>query len=320
MTETLTAAIARALLPARPESAHKYDFGRVLAVAGSLRYPGAAVLCTAAAARAGAGVVTLATTRDGMAAPGRTPEVTLLPLPADDGALGTSAADALRAELPNAQALLVGPGIGRETQTAAFLARLLGIETVPKRSVGFQMRPERPAEPVVATATPALVLPPTVLDADALTLLATLPGWWEHVAPGTLVLTPHSGELQRLLGETPIGADLASAAIACAQRWQQIVVAKGPTTVVAAPDGVAYTLHAPNPALATAGTGDVLAGMIAGLLAQGAAPTAAAVLGVYLHAQAGAQVRAHMGDAGALASDLLREIPLAIRALREGIA
>jgi NAD(P)H-hydrate epimerase len=110
--------------------------------------------------------------------------------------------------------------------------------------------------------------------------------------------------------------DAPAAAAAAAANWGQVVVLKGATTVIAAPDGRTLIHDGGNPALATAGTGDVLAGAIVGLLAQGLAPFDAAALGVYLHGAAGARVRDDLGDAGALASDVLPELPRAIKALR----
>jgi len=160
------------------------------------------------------------------------------------------------------------------------------------------------------------MLPPMVLDADALTLLAGVDDWWQHLPAGTAVLTPHAGEMARLLRVDVLEGDHQRIATNAAQRWRQVVVLKGATTVIADPTGQCVHLNAPNPALATAGTGDVLAGCIVGLLAQGLAPFAAALVGVFIHAQAGAEVARDIGDTGALASDLLPRLPLVIKALR----
>ncbi|KPV50598.1 carbohydrate kinase, partial [Kouleothrix aurantiaca] len=172
------------------------------------------------------------------------------------------------------------------------------------------MSPEKPAE----RQRPEL--PPTVIDADGLTLLSQIDQWWEHAPQGTCVLTPHPGEMKRLLGTEELGDDRIQVGEEAARSWGQIVVLKGATTVVAHPEGRTAVNDGGNPALATAGTGDVLAGAIAGLLAQGLAPYDAAVLGVYLHSAAGRLVRDEIGDMGALASDLLPRLPLAIRALK----
>ena len=151
---------------------------------------------------------------------------------------------------------------------------------------------------------------PAVVDAEALNGLATESGWWNRIGR-PCVLTPHPGEFARL-----DGADVASGdaervdrARAAAARWDQVVVLKGARTVVAAPDGAVAMAGSANPALGTGGTGDVLAGVIGSLLAQGATPWDAARLGVHLHATAGEHVRERLGDAGLLASDLLPELP-----------
>ena len=161
---------------------------------------------------------------------------------------------------------------------------------------------------------------PMVLDAEALRAMATLPEWWAgSVRP--CVLTPHAGEFERLregAGLEPADAgDLTAddgarraAAAAAATAWRQVVVLKGAKTVIAEPDGTLTVAPFENPALASGGTGDVLAGVIGGLLAQGLAPGPAARLGVFLHGAAGDLVRERLGDAGLLASDLPDAIPL----------
>jgi NAD(P)H-hydrate epimerase len=314
MSETITADRMRALLPPRPDDAHKGTFGRVLVVAGSLLYPGAASLATAGAARVGAGVVTLATGRSALGGPGRLPEVTLQPLPeAEWGVLGEASADELLKHLESGRALLVGPGIGREEATRQFLERLLGLDSPRQRGhIGF--RTAGSEEKSSAKQRPEL--PPTVIDADALTLLSQIEKWWEHLPRARCVLTPHPGEMKRLLGVEELEGDHVKAAEQAAERWGQVVVLKGATTIVADPEGRSLINDGGNAALATAGTGDVLAGAIAGLLAQGLAPRDAAALGVYLHSAAGLLVREDLGDMGTLASDLLPRLPRAIKALK----
>jgi NAD(P)H-hydrate epimerase len=322
MSELITAELARTLLPARPSDAHKGTFGHVLVVAGSPHYPGAAGLASAAAARAGAGLVTLASGRSTLVV-GRIPEVIAKPLPeAEWGALGEAAADEIRKDAGNYAAILIGPGLGREKATQLFLERLIGIEAARQRiQIGFRIgaAPEKPAP----AAAP---LPPLVIDADALNLLAAIAEsregeedhWWDRLERGTCVLTPHPGEMRRLLGVESLDDDLVAVAEQAAARWGQVVVLKGATTIVAGPDGRTLVNRGDNPALATGGTGDVLAGVIAGLLAQGRTPFDAAALGVYLHSAAGALVRAEIGDMGALASDLLPRLPLAAKRLKSG--
>ncbi|HOG46708.1 MAG TPA: NAD(P)H-hydrate dehydratase, partial [Anaerolineae bacterium] len=160
-------------------------------------------------------------------------------------------------------------------------------------------------------------LPAAVIDADALNALADTPEWWANTQ-ARLILTPHPGELARLRGTTveAIQADRVTAAAEAAAAWRQVVVLKGAFTVVAAPDRRAVILPFANPALASAGTGDVLAGAIAGMLAQGLAPESAAVVGAYVHGLAGELAREALGEAGVLATDLLPLVPEAMQQLR----
>jgi NAD(P)H-hydrate repair Nnr-like enzyme with NAD(P)H-hydrate dehydratase domain len=259
--------------------------------------------------------VTLATGRSGLGGPGRLAEVTLQPLPeADWGVLGEAAADELLKHLEGYQSLLVGPGLGREQPSQIFLERLLGLDSPRHRGhIGFRIgtSEDRPTE----KQRPEL--PPTVIDADGLNLLSQIERWWEHLPRGRCVLTPHPGEMKRLLKVEELEPDLARVAEGAAELWGQVVVLKGATTVVASPEGRSVLNDGGNAALATAGTGDVLAGAIAALLAQGLAPFDAAVLGVYLHSAAGRLVREELGDMGAIASDLLPRLPLAIKLLKQ---
>lgn len=316
MSELLTATQARSFLPARPADAHKGVFGKVLVLAGSINYPGAAALACAGAQRSGAGLVTLATGRNVLALAKVPPEVTLLPVAEGDwGAIGPAAVDELADDLPRYQALLIGPGLGQAEMTRQLVLRLFGLDQVRSRArVGFVAV----GEAIAHLPQKTVELPPTVIDADGLNLLASASGWFERLSPERCVLTPHPGEMRRLLGVTELTPDTVAVAAEAAQRWRQTVVLKGATTVIAAPDGHTLIHDGPNPALATAGSGDVLAGLIAGLMAQGCAPFAAAALGVYLHGAAGAKARAAMGDAGVVAGDLLPLVPQAIRELRAG--
>ncbi len=315
MSDTLTAAHARPLLPARPADAHKGSFGKVLVVAGSLHYPGAAYLTCAGAARVGAGLVTLAGGRTVLGVVGRLPEATVLPVPEGDwGAVGPNALEELAKVVADYAALVLGPGLGKGEATKEFIQRVFGLDKPKSRArVGFLLG----GNDAESHAAPSLIeLPPTVLDADGLNLLADIEDWHEHLPKGRFVFTPHPGELRRLLKVEELPSDRVAAATDAAQAWGQVVVLKGATTVIASPDGRTFVHDGANPALATAGTGDVLAGIIGGLLAQGLALFEAAALGVYLHGAAGARVRDELGDAGTLASDLLPELPRAIKALK----
>lgn len=306
-------ALVAALLPERPADANKGTFGKVMVVAGSVNYPGAPYMAAMGAARVGAGLVTLAIGQPLyplLAA--KAVEPTFLLLPSDMGALTPDALRILGPAFAGYRALLVGPGLGREPATVDFVRQLLGLRPAGARpAIGFlareAVREARPHE-----------LPAAVVDADALNALADTPGWWERTQ-ARLILTPHPGELARLRGSEveEIQADRVAAATAAAAEWGQIVLLKGAHTVVATPDGRATILPFANPALASAGTGDVLAGAVAGFLAQGLAPESAAVVGAYVHGLAGELARAAMGQAGVLAGDLLPLLPAAIDQILE---
>lgn len=278
------------MLPPRDPRGHKGTFGHTVVVAGSLDHAGAALLTGTAALRAGCGLVTLclpASLQPTLA--GRVPELMTRGLP-DDGprgeVRGEAAAD-LIADIPH-DALVIGPGLRPGSGTRDLVEALLA----------------RPG-------------PPVVVDAAGLAVLAAWPEWWTRVARAC-VLTPHPGELRRL-GREPGTSDddRAAAAADAATAWRQVVVLKGAGTVVADPDGRLLRAPFEVPALATAGSGDVLAGIVGSLLAQGATPVAAAVLGVFLHAATGLELSADLGDAGMLAGDLLAALPRARRRLRE---
>ena len=269
-------AFAAALLPVRSERAHKGSHGTLVCVCGSLDYAGAALLCGLAAARVGTGLVALAVpTELQPIVAGRLPELVTLGLPRD--AAGAVAAVAAR----RPSALLIGCGLA-----------------------------EGPAQQELVDALVRRDGPPLVLDGGALNLLAASGEWWTGVPARRAVLTPHPGEFGRLTGR-PIGDDddeRADRCVEAAGRLGQVVVLKGARTVIADPDGRLARAPFANPALSSAGTGDVLAGAVAGLLAQGLDVFEAACLGVYLHGAAGERVRERLGDSGLLASDLPLEI------------
>ena len=290
----MTESNVRPKLPVRPSDAHKGSFGRTMVVAGSLNYIGAAYLAGSAATRVGSGLVTIALPASiQMAVAGKATEPTYLPLAESSPgvAMPTAAGNVLEA-LADYNSLLVGCGMGQAADMQGFIESILYSE-------------ER--------------LLSTVVDADGLNTLARMPHWWERF-PDMAILTPHPGEMSRLTGMSTaqVQADRIGVAVESAALWNKIVVLKGAHTIVAYPDGRAILSPFANPGLATAGTGDVLAGSIAGFLSQGASLEKAATLGVYLHGMAGETVRDALGDTGMVASDLLPELPLAIRALREG--
>ena len=291
--ELMTAAWASGLLPDRPSAAHKGTFGRTLIVAGSTNYVGAAYLAAMGAYRAGAGLVTLAvpeSLRTPLAA--AAPEPTYLPLPESrPGVVSKDAAPLVLDSLARYDALLIGCGLGRAPETRGLVEAVL-----------YSERP----------------LPPTIVDADGLNVLSLITSedapWWKLFrAPA--VLTPHHGEMARLLGSSE-SQDRVGAARESAALWGKVTVLKGAHTVVASPGAGVMVSPFANPGMATAGTGDVLAGVIAGLLSQGLSLEHAAALGVFLHGLAGERVRRELGDSGMMASDLLPELPRVTRALK----
>ncbi|MCY4640328.1 MAG: NAD(P)H-hydrate dehydratase [Chloroflexi bacterium] len=294
-------------MPRRPAGAHKGSFGTAVVAAGSRRYPGAARLAAEAAARSGAGLVAVAApaSLQPLLAAGL-PDAVHEPLvPAAGAAAGELDGRAARAllralgsgSLRRASALLVGPGIGTGRGARAFVADLLG---------GLD------------AAASAGTLRALVLDADALSMLSRLPGWGDRLALPR-VLTPHPGEMARLAGcsVAEVQSDRLRSALDAARQTGSTVVLKGACTVVAGPDGRARISDQANPMLATAGTGDVLAGLVAGLLAQGMDPFDAASAAVYIHGDCGRRVAESHGAAAGLAQDLLRALP-EVSALLEG--
>lgn len=291
-TEMMTDDWAGDTLPRRPADANKGTFGKLLVAAGSVNYTGAAYLACAGALRSGTGLVTLATaaslqpTIAAMQA-----EVTHLPLPeSPTGHIAPAAVDIIKNETGKYTALLAGCGLGQEPGTVDFIHNLL------------QTR----------------VQLPLILDADALNGISGLTGWWEKLPD--CVLTPHPGEMSRLCGLSTeeIQTNRLETARKYAGEWNKTIVLKGAYTVIAAPDGRCRISPFANAALASGGTGDVLAGIIGGLTAQGLPLFEAASLGVYLHGAVAAGISSEYGDTGLLASDLLPELPAMIHELKTG--
>jgi hydroxyethylthiazole kinase-like uncharacterized protein yjeF len=290
--DTLLPAPESVMLPRRPRDAHKGTFGTVVVLAGSLGFTGAAFLAATGSARTGAGLTRLLiaeTIYPILAA--KCTEVMATPVPeVAPGAVGHAAYDLVLRHLSTAEAGVIGPGLGRDSSTWRLILDL-------------SLRAECPL----------------VLDADALNALADSARKKTRLGKNR-VLTPHPGEMARLLGKTTeaVQADRAGSARKAAKDWGAIVVLKGAHTLIAHPDGRLSEDPHEVPALATGGTGDVLSGVIAALIAQGSDPYTAAVTGVYLHAAAGRRISQRLGDAGLLASDLLAEIPLVMNVLRQG--
>lgn len=280
---TIEASDLAGILPRRSRNTHKGSFGHLLVVAGSEGKAGAAVLSARAALRAGTGLVTVAspaTVRAEVAS--FSSEIMTVSLPAADA---ESALDRLLAESSGKSALAVGPGLGRVHTVINWIRRFVTASRLP-----------------------------LVLDADGLNAfegnLRALTG-----AGRTLVLTPHPGEMARLLGSSPqeVVKDRIAAARTLARTTRAIVVLKGMATLVATPDGRVFVNRTGNPGMATGGAGDVLTGLIAGLLAQRLDPLKAVLLGVHIHGLAGDLGAAAVGEAGLIAGDILERIPEALR-------
>jgi len=284
--EWITPADVAGLLKHRPMSAHKGRFGHVLVIAGSVGKSGAAVMASLSALRVGAGLVTLALP-SGLEAslPDRPMEIMTLPLPQTaEGSLGKDALEPILKFAGDKTVAAIGPGLSTHPETADVVRGLITKLAIPM-----------------------------VIDADGLNnLVGRLDLLKQSRAP--VVLTPHPGEMARLIGSTTaeVQADRLGVANEFVRRHPVTLVLKGARTIIASPSGAAAINSTGNPGMATAGTGDALTGMIAGLIAQGHAPETAAHLGVYLHGLAGDLAAAELGGVGLLAGDLIHRIPSAI--------
>ena len=276
----LTPEAAGRLLPPRPLDGHKGTFGHVLVIAGSAGKTGAACLSAEGAVRGGAGLVTVAIAADlNPVLEEKLTEAMTIPIPSSlDGALGEDAAALLGREASARDALVVGPGLGTRPETVRLLERLL----------------------------PQLALP-TVIDADGLNAFAGRPETLRTKAPR--ILTPHPGEMSNLLGCSvgEVQEDRVRAARALSRQTGAVVILKGARSVIAEPNGEVRINLPGGPGLATGGTGDVLAGLLGALLAQGCSAFDAASLGTHLHGLAGGELGPVGGTAGEVAA-LLPEV------------
>ena len=271
-------------LPKRAMDSHKGDFGTMMMAAGCVNYPGAVLLAGRAAYRMGVGLLRIAIPASLQASlAGNLPEATWLPIPEEDGYFCAKSAELIQKNLEKINACLVGPGLGQEEMVADFIQKLL---KAPK-------------------------LPPLVVDADGLRHLAKITGWHQKLPKGS-VLTPHPGEMSVLTGlkVESIQQDRMETAREYAIKWGVVVALKGALTVVASPEGQVMVVPIATPALAKAGTGDVLAGMLAALIAQGMESFHAAAAAAFMHARAG-QLAAEELDThvSVVASDVIRAIP-----------
>lgn len=275
-------------LPRPAPDGDKEDRGRVLVIAGSAEMPGAAIVAGTAALRAGAGKLVIATSRSAaQTVAGGVPEARVLALPeASDGGPSMHALPLLQPLAGHVAAVLIGPGmVGREV-TLALVQALL----------------------------PLLRGVPVVLDALAMDIVRSQRRFAQPV-----LLTPHAGEMAHLTGEEK--EELKEEPLAMARRtaaaWNAVVALKGATTTIARPDGVAWSHQLEAPGLGTSGSGDVLAGLVAGLAARGAPLEQAAAWGVALHARAGQALERRMGTLGYLARELAGEVPALMETLAD---
>jgi len=290
---------ARKALPARPRDAHKYTFGKMLAIVGSKNYVGAARLVGEAANRIGVGLVTLAVPQSIYPIlASQMIETTWLPMPDDWNDL-----ESLREQIAKSDSVVIGCGLGTAETTKNFVRDFVGALHVSPRSEA-----ER-------DATPLLV------DADGLRLLATIPDWHKKIPPMS-VLTPHAGEMSAMTGLSTgeIKEDRVDIARRFAKEWGHIILLKGAFTVIAAPDGRTVIEPFATAALAKAGSGDVLSGIIGGLLAQKVEPFEAAIAGGFIHGRAAEIAAQKIGTViSVVASDIVKAIAEAIVSVRSNL-
>ncbi len=283
----ITPGLAGSLLPERPNDSHKGTFGKALLIAGSKQFPGAANLAIRAALRSGLVYAAI-------------PESIYIPLAAsipeaiwyvlsgqEDINQKTSAL------VSGKDAVLVGPGLGQVNQTRDLLLTVLS--NLREQAAGAAL----------------------VVDADALNLLSQQPGW-ANLLPNKSIMTPHEMEFSRLTGLPleEIHANRMALALHYAQEWGQTLILKGANTLIASPDGDCRILPFAHSALAHGGTGDVMAGLLVGLLAQGLAPFDAATLAVWLHARAAQLALDAIGHpAAVLPSDIIQQLGRAMSSL-----
>lgn len=282
--ETITASRVRSILPRRDPAGHKGDFGKLLCVCGSVGYTGAPVFASRAAVRTGAGLVFLAVPEQAWPVVAvKSEEAMPFPLPETaEGRFSLLAEEPIRQRAASCDAVLIGCGLGRDRQTDALVRKLLDIDR------------------------------PLVLDADGLNALDGCPEQLQRRTAPT-VLTPHEGEFLRLGGDLSRGREAAAAAFS--RKYGVYLVLKGHRTLVADPEGRLAVNETGNSGMAKGGSGDVLAGMIVSLLGQGCGAFDACCAAVWLHGRAGDRAAADKGERGMTPTDLLEQIPYAMKNL-----
>lgn len=275
------------LLPKRRRDTHKGDYGHVLVLAGSPGFTGAAYLCSQGALVSGSGLVTLGIPKslNSIMAVKLTEVMTKLLPETDAGTLSLNAHDEILKFIDRIDAVAIGPGLSTHKETVRLVQKL--ITSISK---------------------------PIVIDADGLNALAGNTGLLKK-AIGPVVITPHPGEMARLVGisTNEIQKDREAIALKVAKEYNLIVVLKGYHSVVASQSGKMYINTTGNPGMATGGTGDILTGMIASFIGQGISTFDAARLGVYLHGMAGDLAAKALGEVSLVAGDILRYLPKAIK-------
>lgn len=305
----------KSILPERPRNAHKGTFGTAMIVGGSLNYTGAVFLAGKAAYLSGVGLVTM-----GIPAPlhaslaGVFPEATWILLPHELGVVSKEAVPVIQKRLDPVTAMLIGPGFGLEPTSREFIEGVLtgNRSSSERRSIGFVLSGEKNERDDSSSR-----LPPLVIDADGLKLLSQILDWHTKI-PAPAILTPHPGEMAVITGlnKTEIQENRIETAERFAQEWGHVIVLKGANTIVASPKGKTVVIPVATPALARAGTGDVLAGIIVGLRAQGVDAFEAAAAGVWIHAMAGLMAEDQVGSsASVLAGDVLEATAFVIEQL-----
>jgi ADP-dependent NAD(P)H-hydrate dehydratase / NAD(P)H-hydrate epimerase len=301
------------ILPERSLDSHKGTYGTALIIAGSVNYTGAGLLAGMAAYRSGVGLVTTAIPaplHDALA--GQFPESTWILLPHEMGVISSDAARVVKKNMERATAVLIGPGFSLEDTTREFIHKLfIKPEATIPGDIGFIH--EMKSEPTGVQFTK-----PVVLDADGLKLISKIPEW-HKLLPSPAILTPHPGEMSIITGLSveDIQANRIEIAAEYSKKWEHVVVLKGAFTVISAPDGQIAIVPVATPALAEAGTGDVLAGIIVGLRAQGVDAFNSACAGAWIHAMAGVLAEKRIGNnISVIAGDVLNAIPDVITDLR----